>query len=300
VYRTAIAHDIHEQSLVHRRSLILLGHTPNSRIPIDDELRSAFLPPLNEFTVVRREETAMSSFTPIFSNFTEEDIQAIEKERERESKRKKRGGRARRGIILPDREPIKTHRTRLNLKGPDGLIAPPVVPEPVVPVQATTSRRAAAIAANANIILINQDLPIPQPPSPVPLPPPPPKVRKQRAGFGRGVSRHSLEGSVAPSDAVATPIGWGGKKEEEEPESPMPGVISRRRNGRVVNSPPGEGDAVVKLEGRGQGSGSRLEGDVREWRCRNCGVPRHLTRDIRSDPISGELSLCGMCGEFPP
>lgn len=152
--------------MVQRRCLFLTGHIFGSGLDLDDEVKTAFLPPIRN--VLRTENVAMSSYTPIFATFTDEDIVAVERERERDSKRKKRATRARRGVILPDREPIKTHRTLLNGVGPNGAIAQATETSAPVPVQ--SSRRAAAIAAQANINLLAQDLPIAQPPTPPPNP----------------------------------------------------------------------------------------------------------------------------------
>jgi SWI/SNF-related matrix-associated actin-dependent regulator of chromatin subfamily B protein 1 len=135
----------------------------------------------------------MSTYTPIFTTYTEEDVLLIEREREKDSKRKKRGTRARRGVLLPDREPVKTHRTLLNPLGANGLLPPRF--EDLTPTLQHTghgSRRAAAIAAQANINLIAQDLPIPEkaPPSPAPV-----FVSKRGRGFKRGgLSRASPAG----------------------------------------------------------------------------------------------------------
>jgi hypothetical protein len=134
----------------------------------------------------------MSTYTPIFATFTDEDIQTIERERDRDSKRKKRATRARRGVILPDRDPVKTHRTLLNPIGANGVIAQAAT-ELASVAPATSSRRAAAIAAQANINLLAQDLPLPQPPTPPPANHHPYKVPKTRGrGSGRGgYSRNS-------------------------------------------------------------------------------------------------------------
>lgn len=162
--------------MVQRRCLFLTGHIYGSGLDLDDEVKTSFLPPL--LNVLRTEQVAMSTFTPIFATFTDEDIVAIEKERERDSKRKRRATRARRGVILPDREPPKTHRTLLNGLGPNGVATQATETSAPVPVQ--SSRRAAAIAAQANINLLAQDLPIAQPPTP------PPNPVHARVGRGRG------------------------------------------------------------------------------------------------------------------
>ena len=291
---TALAHDIHEQILVHKRSLFLVGHTPGSGLILDDEVRSAFLPPLTNSTVLRKEDLAMSSFTPIFGTFTEEDIVAIERDRERDSKRKKRATRARRGIVLPDREPLKTHRSLVNPIGPDGLVPPPA--EPALVAAPTTSRRAAAIAAQANINLLAQDLPIPQPPSPVQIPTP---VNRPRRGpqprSNRGVSR---EDSFFNGDAN-TPLVIGVKRALREDSatdtitlhSPLP-PSKRRNNGKVFDSPEANNrdDSVpVKMEASGGGVGG--------WRCKNCGTPEHFSGGQKRDPKNGLKTLCATCGK---
>lgn len=149
----------------------------------------------------------MSTYTPIFTTYTEEDVLLIEREREKDSKRKKRGTRARRGVLLPDREPVKTHRTLLNPLSSNGSLPPKY--EDLTPTLQHTgphSRRAAAIAAQANINLIAQDLPIPEkaPPSPAPI-----FTSKRGRGLkGRGALRASPAGGREGShlhDSNGTP-----------------------------------------------------------------------------------------------
>ncbi|WRT70508.1 uncharacterized protein IL334_007506 [Kwoniella shivajii] len=164
-FATALAHDIHEQILVHKRSLFLVGHSFGSGLILDDEVRLAFLAPVT--IPLRKEDLAMSLYTPIFNELREDQLAVIEAQREKESKRKKRAGRARRGIVLPDRDPIKTQRSLLNPLGPNGL---PVFSAPELASTKDSAplhrRRGAAIAAEANMALIAQDLPLTGPPSP--------------------------------------------------------------------------------------------------------------------------------------
>ena len=282
---TALAHDIHEQIIVHKRSLFLVGHMPGSGIVQDDEVRSAFLPPLTESSVVRREDLAMSTFTPIFANFSQEEILDIERERERDSKRRKRTTRARRGILLPDRDPIKTHRTLLNPIGPSGVI-PTQATEPSAPV-ATTSRRAAAIAAQAHITELAQD--VPSPPSSPPAPAPLPKPRGRPPGrFSRGESRASpysaREGSLVNGE-VSTPVA-GVKRAYREDSTPGGGndspAPSKRRN-NIIENP----ETEVKLEE----APSNL-------RCVNCGIPEQLSGGMRREPKTKQTIWCVRCCKF--
>jgi len=247
----------------------------------------------------------MSSFTPIFATFTEEDIAHLEKERDKDLKRKKRATRARRGIILPDREPQKTHRTLVNPVGPNGLMPAQVEPT-AAPIN--TGRRAAAIAAQANINLLAQDLPIPQPPSPIPLPAPN-RARKRGRGNSRMSPTPGREGSVGNPDTPMTGMKRSYREDSvSETASPLP---ARRRNGGRIMSPEDEPvqpfaqvDLKRKSEGADEGRvGKSIKSEAPPangsagWHCRNCGVPEHLSGGIRKDP-AGRRSLCGTCGMF--
>ncbi|KAF1806491.1 hypothetical protein FB192DRAFT_1273032 [Mucor lusitanicus] len=107
-FKTAIAHSIREQIHVHIKSLLLVGYEFNSNSIIDDEIRNSFLPYLRN---IIRENSSVERFTPSMIELSDAAVARAEKDRMREARRKRRGTRARRGIILPDREPQKTHRT---------------------------------------------------------------------------------------------------------------------------------------------------------------------------------------------
>lgn len=307
---TAISHDIHEQIVTHQRSLFLVGHTPGSGSILNDDVRGAFLPPLT--AALRKEDVAMSNFTPVLANFTEADVLAIEKERERESKRKKRATRGRRGVVLPDREPLKTFRTLLHSAIDASVVAAAeatIVPAPVI----NSTRRAAAIAAQANINLALQDLPLPAPPSP-PVAPPTRNPRGRPPRFPRGGSRASpsstREGSVINGDH-STPTAVGhkrGLREESENEAGSPLPPRKRHNGRIADSP--DVEDVVKAEDGGPTLAPAAPTDsgrasvkaatpvpIKSWHCKNCGVPETLAGG-RGKSLSGELELCAKCGEY--
>jgi SWI/SNF-related matrix-associated actin-dependent regulator of chromatin subfamily B protein 1 len=294
---TAIAHDIHEQVVTHQRSLFIVGHTQNSGYINNDDLRSAFLPPLT--VALRKEDVAMATFTPVLATFTEQDVIAIEKERERESKRKKRGTRGRRGIVLPDREPPKTFRTQLH-----PLIDPAVIAaaDPAPPPMSST-RRAAAIAAQANINLALNET------QPFLAPSPPPAAthtgrgrgRWPRGGRGGGMSRASpsstREGSVVNGDHTPT-IGFKRSlREDSEPGLASPLPPRKRHNGRIADSP----EADEQLDKRPDDTlGApvppvapvRAPSPPKQWHCKNCGVPEHLSGGKR------EMDLCAKCSDY--
>lgn len=268
--------------MVHRRSLFLVGHTPGSGYIHDDEVRSAFLPPI-EGSTLRKEDVAMAGFTPIFATFTEEDISAIEKERDRDAKRKKRATRARRGIVLPDREPVKTHRSLVCLVGPNGL-APISAPD-IAASAPTTSRRAAAIAAQANINLLAQDLPLPQPPSPPPVP------QSKRGRWPRNHRAASREESVVNGESTPIVLGKRSLREDSVADSSALSPMPKKR-------------FAVTPE---IGTPVKVEFDMKPpvlvgqpgWHCSHCGVPEHLAGGTRKDH-TGKKTLCATCCELFP
>ncbi|KAI9025326.1 hypothetical protein CLU79DRAFT_745061 [Phycomyces nitens] len=107
-FKTAIAHSIREQIYVYIKSLLLVGHEFNDSPVTDDDLKHSFLPILKS---IIREGEQVERFTPALLELTDAEVEKIEKDRMREARRKRRQTRGRRGILLPDREPIKTNRT---------------------------------------------------------------------------------------------------------------------------------------------------------------------------------------------
>lgn len=106
--RTAIAHSIREQVYVFIKSLLLTGYEFGDCPVENDELKRTFLPAVRN---VIRDYTAIERFTPSLIEVTDAEIAKIEKARTRESRRKRRGVRNRKGAMLPDREPVPTYRT---------------------------------------------------------------------------------------------------------------------------------------------------------------------------------------------
>lgn len=281
--------------MTHQRSLFLVGHTHGAGYIHNDDVRSAFQPPL--VCALRKEDTAMAQFTPVLANFTEADVQAIEKERERERKRSKRHTRGRRGVVLPDREPLKTMRTLLHPTiDPNAPIPEPVV----VPAPISSTRRAAAIAAQANIQVSLQDLPIPD------RPPSPPQIHHLRGvhkkqslpRFSRGASRASpsstREGSVVNGDHTPT-IGFKRHLREDSEDVGSPVPPRKRHNGRVADSP--DLDDEVKEE-RPPSRASQKPSTpvpVKQWHCKHCGVPETLA-GVKMKDVNGQLDLCAKCG----
>lgn len=147
------------------KSLTLVGYAFDGSRIADQDLAADFLPPLSE--VVRNDSNLISTYTPFLTAVTEMDQHAFERDRDKDKDRKKkRGTRARRLVALPDREAVKTNRSRIS-GGMDEngvpivLSAIPKLPLPTKPTPTRTKtapRRAAAIAAKANITTMTSEL----------------------------------------------------------------------------------------------------------------------------------------------
>lgn len=107
-FKTAIAHSIREQVDVYTRSLALVGYTFDGKELFDDELREPLLSTVGSIT---RSQQDIEIHTPKLMQLSELEILHSERERDKESRRKRRQTRGRRGVNLPDREPLKTART---------------------------------------------------------------------------------------------------------------------------------------------------------------------------------------------
>ena len=83
---TAIAHSIREQIYWHVKSLISSGYTFDPENPIIDdmELQDAFLPPA--WDAPFRDENTQDLFMPVITQLTEEEIEKLEQNRERDAR----------------------------------------------------------------------------------------------------------------------------------------------------------------------------------------------------------------------
>ncbi|CAO0799994.1 unnamed protein product [Mucor circinelloides] len=107
-FKTAIAHSIREQVYVFIKSLLLTGYEFGDGPVENEDLKRSFLPAIRN---VIRDYRLVERFTPSLIEATDAEIAKIEKDRTRESRRKRRGVRNRKGAALPDREPVPTYRT---------------------------------------------------------------------------------------------------------------------------------------------------------------------------------------------
>lgn len=108
-FATAIAHSIREQAQMYTKSLFLVGHPFDGRVVEDEDIRSTLSTTLSN---ALHPDDQIVKRAPLLSELSEADIERQDKDQDREARRKRRQGRARRGVVLPDfRDPPKTHRT---------------------------------------------------------------------------------------------------------------------------------------------------------------------------------------------
>ncbi|CAG8627522.1 803_t:CDS:10, partial [Ambispora gerdemannii] len=283
-FKTAIAHSIREQVQIYVKSLILVGHPFDGSNVQDDDLRQNFLPALS--SVVRKEEQ-VDQHTPILVELTEAEIDKIEKDRERDARRKRRQTRGRRGVILPDREPPKTHRTLLHntMLIPDpadetGYIT--VIASGMPPVQ----RKASSMGYD-NYSAISEK----------PATPAPGKLRGRGRTAAAGGS--SLRGAMSAdmpdsytnrrsgSASSSTTIKESKESTKRQYRRPAAGNRSKLLEHRGCQLAAGEFCSIICVMCK----------TSEEWACFNCGCPSSQTPLLRKGP-SGEKTLCNACGLY--
>ncbi|KAF8241040.1 SNF5-domain-containing protein [Tricholoma matsutake] len=310
-FRTAIAHSIREQVQTYQKSLFLVGHPSDGSAVQDEDLRSAFLPSLNSAT---RPADQVPSFTPLLNYLSDGEIERNEKERDKDmNRRRKRNTRGRRGIALPDREPIRTYRTPA-IGFPELDAATLAL---AAAASAPMSRRAAAAAASVTIANMvaseNGTAFMPQMPSTTMAPQPPPMAVKEKKTAKGHFKAPPLPQSVLKSRAhVATPTVSTAADvsklppplENDPPPAPPP--MSSAPSGNASAS---DSRAVKVITAK---RAKELEREAKEkefadgqhanfidgvWHCSNCGCPENIAIGRRKGPL-GDKSQCGTCGKF--
>lgn len=300
--RTAIAHCIREQVQTYQKSLFLVGHPSDGTAVQDDDLRMSFLPSLSS---VARPMDQVSAFTPILNYLSDSEMERNEKEREKElNRRRKRNTRGRRGIALPDREPLKTFRT-------PAIGFPEIDPATLALQQAAaapTSRRAAAAAAQltiANMVASENGTAVVTPTMPAATPaqaqanakkekkpkglfkapPYPPSVLKSRASV------------TAPTPSTAADIASLPPPLENDPPITIlpPKDVRSARQLSARRAKELEREAKDREYADGQHA-NMIDG---VWHCSNCGCPEDIAVGRRKGPL-GDKSQCGVCGMFTP
>lgn len=108
-FRTAIAHTIREQCQMYTKTLFLVGHSFDGRAVEDSDVRQMIMPTIYS---TLRPRHLLDRFAPAMLELTPEQLDRIDKEREREGRRNRRQTRGKRGVNLPDLSDIpKSYRT---------------------------------------------------------------------------------------------------------------------------------------------------------------------------------------------
>lgn len=297
--RTAIAHSIREQVQTYQKSLFLVGHTSDGALVPDDDLRMSFLPSLSSGA---RPMDQVQSFTPLLNYLSDGEIEKNEKDRDKDiNKRRKRNTRGRRGIALPDREPVRTYRT-------PAIGFPELDPATLAMAVAATapmSRRAAAAAASvtiANMVASENGTAFsPQTMPSVPQPTPaaskekkpkglfkaptyPPSVLRPRAHIAAPTPSTAADVSTLP---ISADNGRPNSSTTAPPDSKASKVLSAKRAKEL--------ERELKEKEYADGQHPNMINGI--WHCSNCGCPESIAIGRRKGPL-GDKSQCGICGMY--
>ena len=105
-FMTAIAHSIREQVHVYHKALALIGYKFDGSFIDDDDIRSRFLPVIT-LDEVFRASSDCKTYTPNLLEISAPELERLEKDKDRDTRRKRRQGRFnRRGAVaFPDAMP---------------------------------------------------------------------------------------------------------------------------------------------------------------------------------------------------
>ncbi|GAA5994848.1 uncharacterized protein JCM10292_004388 [Rhodotorula paludigena] len=251
-FRTAIAHSIREQVDFYTRSLCILGYSKGLVVG-DDELRRDFLPSIYE---TFRTDLA-DEFTPLLNQLTADEVERFDREHEREIRRKRRQTKGR-GVTLPDRESVRTHRTLVPRSQPGHV--------------------ASEIDERGVKRYPQPELSLPFPIVPRPVPPKPADLETSMASPLRLLLSKDKAGGAGGLAAAAAANRY--KKGQEAFFGDSPNK-KKRLPGRVDPASVGLHEHII--DGK--------------WFCANCGCPDHIAIGRRKGP-TGKDSLCGTCGKF--
>jgi len=284
---------------MYQKSLFLVGHPSDGSAVQDEELRMSFLPSLSSGA---RSIDQVGSFTPLLNYLSDGDMERNEKEREKElNKRRKRNTRGRRGLAMPDREPIRTYRTPA-IGFPE---LDPTTLAAAVAASAPTSRRAAAAAASVTIANMvaseNGTLHMPQAPPLISQPPPTLSKEKKPKGLFKAPSYSSsllrprarisapTSSTAAESSSLSLPV------DPDAPASTRSATADSRSSKVITAKRAKELEREAKEKEYADGQHANMIDGV--WHCSNCGCPEDIAVGRRKGPL-GDKSQCGTCGKY--
>jgi SWI/SNF-related matrix-associated actin-dependent regulator of chromatin subfamily B protein 1 len=257
----------------------------------------SFLPSL---TSGARSIDQVQSFTPLLNYLSDGELEKNEKDRDKDmNKRRKRNTRGRRGIALPDREPIRTYRT-------PAIGFPELDPATLalaVAANAPMSRRAAAAAASltiANMVASeNGTAFLPQTMPSVPQPTPTTSKEKKPKGLFKAPSFPSsvlrprahisapTPSTAADVTTLPTPL------ENDPPPSTSTAPPDNKVTKVITAKRAKELEREAKEKEFADGQHPNFVDGV--WHCSNCGCPESIAVGRRKGPL-GDKSQCGTCG----
>ncbi|KAJ7099593.1 hypothetical protein B0H15DRAFT_771273 [Mycena belliarum] len=303
-FRTAIAHSIREQVHAYQKSLFLVGHPMDGTAVQDEDLRNAFLPSLSSGA---RAMDQVQAFTPLLNYLSDGELERNEKERDKDyNKRRKRNRGGRRGVALPDREPIRTYRTpAIGFPEPD-----PATLAAAAAAAAPMSRRAAAAAASvtiANLVASENGGPSFTPSSLPALPAPPPLVLKEKTTRGFFKAPTYDPSVLRPRARIPAPIPSTAADiskfpvplENDPPPAPTSVAVPDSRDSRAPRAVTAKRAKAREREAKerefADGQQQNMINGV--WHCSNCGCPDSIAKGRRKGPL-GDKSQCGTCGKY--
>ncbi|KAJ6463898.1 hypothetical protein C8R45DRAFT_1024536 [Mycena sanguinolenta] len=289
-FKTAIAHSIREQVQTYQKSLFLVGN-PTDDAPVqDDDLRNSILPSLSS---AARAMDQVQAFTPQLNYLSDGEVERNEKERDKDiNRRRKRNRGGRRGVPLPDREPIRTYRTpSIGFPEPDAatLAAAAAATAPM-------SRRAAAAAASvtiANMVASENGERIPASSLP-PVPMPPPLVIKEKTVKGFFKPPPYDTAVLRPRAKIRAPTASTGADISKLP-APLENDPPPPPTSNIVPPPLSQSSSTKKGKELVDGQRRNMINGV--WHCSNCGCPESVAVGRRKGPL-GDKSQCGTCGKY--
>ena len=252
---------------------------------------------------VLRVNAAIPAFTPRLEFLTADEVEQADKLHERETRRKRRQTRGRARVTLPDREPVRTHRTLMPIPGGKE-------PQPYTNKEGEMVGFTAPAVARPYPFAMDANLPV---------------APKYKAAASEKLEDLVVRGQVVPAEALGASSGGasGDSAQKRKPKGRKPNakpvVLGKSTLSESVTaanlaaaapvaSTSAEPSITLKIGSKKQRSAS-FSGISPEsvgqhafsingkWHCANCGGPDGVVMGKRKGP-AGEKSLCAACGAF--